>query len=292
MSKRRIAETARLLLAVMTPDGNALAPGSRGYDAALAVRAFHAAMRCMLRDRAPWNSPPKETPINQEDLLGTLTTFTVIVLESLERMGIHVEPAERDAYLHAWLVVGHLLGIDYDALRPRTNDLRFNPGEQPLTYFEMQLVRDSIFRRQAAASPSGQILARALLDMMENALPRVLRPLPPAAIRRFIGDDDADLLGIPPAGPLRVALDAIGPVGATADWFAQGRFLRPRLEDMTAELFRQWIAPAPDLWGTARLPGFERRWHLGPDVVDLVELEKEEAKEPPVWVADATSKAP
>ncbi len=282
--KRRIAETARLLLAVLTPDGKALAKGSRGYHAVLSVRAFHSAMRCMLQLQEPWRSDPKhEVPINQEDLLGTLTTFTVIVLESLEMMGIAVDDHERDCYLHTWLVAGHYLGIEYESLRPHMPGREFNPRLEPLTYFEMQLVRDTIFRRQEGASPSGQILARALLDVMEDALPRVLRPLPPAAIRRFIGDDAADLLEIPPAGPLRVGLAALGPIGASVDWFARGRFLRPRLEDMTAELFRQWTAVKSEL---SAVPHFEQEWHLAPDVIDLATLEAEERAADPVWVVE------
>ena len=154
---RRIAETGRLLLDVMTPDDDGLSPGTRGYRSALTVRGFHAAIRKLLADQEPWRTEWKETPINQEDLLGTLATFTVIVIEALETMGIVVSEAEREAYLHTWLVVGHLLGIDYSLLRRGT----FKKTLEPLTYFEMQLVSDSIFRRQATPSPSGQILTRA-----------------------------------------------------------------------------------------------------------------------------------
>jgi hypothetical protein len=273
---RRIAETGRLLLDVMTLDKNGLAPGTRGYRTALTVRGFHAAIRKMLIDEEPWRSEWHETPINQEDLLGTLTTFTVVVIDALEKMGIKVEPVDRDAYLHTWLVVGYLLGIDYDKLRSRP----FNPDLEPLTYFEMQLVSDAIFRRQAAPSPSGQILTRALLNVQENALPRVLRPLPPAAIRRFIGDDLADMIDVPPAGPVRVLLGALGPLGVTADWFAQGRVFRPRLADMTTQMLRQWIADQPDGLRTWSLEGLDPKLHLNDEIV-LADLE-----EPPLWAPD------
>jgi hypothetical protein len=259
---RRIAETGQMLFDVMLPDPHrqSLQYGSVGYKTALTVRGYHAAIRKLLQDREPWKtqwlvpmSPDPETgeslidltkplqpevPINQEDLLGTLTTFTVVVIESLERMGIKVEDAQRDAYLHTWLLVGHLLGIDYDRLRAK----KFNKKLEPLTYFEMQLIRDSVFRRHAAPSPSGQILTRALLGLQESALPWALKPLPPAAIRRFIGDDAADMLEVPPAGPIRVALDALGPVGSAADWFAQGKVLRPQLAAMSANMFQHWMA--------------------------------------------------
>ena len=197
-------------------------PGSRGYAAVLTVRGFHEAIRRMLADQEPWKSEWHETPINQEDLLGTLATFTVVVIETLETMGIDVSDEERDAYLHTWLVAGYLLGIDYDGLRNR----KLDKTQAPLTYFEMQLVGASVFRRQAAPSPSGQILTRALLAMQEDALPRALRPLPPAAMRRYIGDESADMLEIPPAGPMRVLLGAFGPLGTAADWITPGHVLR------------------------------------------------------------------
>ncbi len=263
---RRIAETARLLLDVMMPDPNGLMPGSRGYTAALTVRGFHEAIRRMLADQEPWKSEWHETPINQEDLFGTLATFTVVVIETLETMGIDVSEEERDAYLHTWLVAGYLLGIDYDGLRNR----KLDKTQAPLTYFEMQLVGASVFRRQAAPSPSGQILTRALLAMQEDALPRALRPLPPAAMRRYIGDESADMLEIPPAGPMRVLLGAFGPLGTAADWLTPGHMLRARLETMTTEILRTWMTEQP-----ARLGGwcFEDGYlvHRRNETVDLTQ---------------------
>jgi hypothetical protein len=247
--ERRIAETGRLLLAIMMPDPLGLGPGSRGYEAARSVRGYHAAIRHLLKDQEPWATEWDETPINQEDLLGTLTTFTVIVLEALEAMGVEVTPKQRDDYLHTWLVAGHLLGIDYAQLRPQHT---YNPEVQPVNYAEMRLIRDVIFRRQAAPSASGQMLARALIDMEEQALPLPLRPLPPAAIRRFIGDDAADLLEVPPAGPARVLIDALGPLGTVTGFLKRGSVLGPRIGDMTRALFRQWDTPLAN--GVATLP--------------------------------------
>ena len=254
--------------------------GSHAYNSIVTVRAYHAVIRDKLQGQEPWKSewnypmtrrrsqsadidlveeqaastqtvegsaedaaeeskPRPEVPINQEDLLGTLATFTVVVIESLEKMGIKTSKEERENYLHAWLAAGHLLGIRYELLRDRTPT---DKKTQPLSYFEMQLLRDSIFRRQAAPSPSGQILTRALLGLQEAALPTVLRPLPPAAIRRFIGDDAADMLEVPPAGPVRVVLDALGPVGSAAQEVAQGRVTRPALAQMATRMFQHWMA--------------------------------------------------
>ena len=270
---RRIAETARLLLDVMMPDPNGLMPGSRGYAAVLTVRGFHEAIRRMLADQEPWKSEWHETPINQEDLFGTLATFTVVVIETLETMGIDVSDEERDAYLHTWLVAGYLLGIDYDGLRNR----KLDKTQAPLTYFEMQLVGASVFRRQAAPSPSGQILTRALLAMQEEALPRALRPLPPAAMRRYIGDESADMLEIPPAGPMRVLLGAFGPLGTAADWLTPGHMLRARAGNHDdrdpPEVDDRTTRPPRGMVLRGRIPGApaqrDRRSHAGAGSVPL-----------------------
>src|SRR5262249_50088032 len=158
------------------------------------------------------------------------------------------------AYFHTWLVVGHLLGINYDALRR----FKLAADVEPLTYLEMQVIRDVIFRRQAAPSASGQVLTRALLKMQEQVLPKLFRPLPSAAIRYFIGDDAADMLEVPPAGPVRVLLNALGPAGAVVDWVTQGHVLRPTLAHMTGEMFRRWIADSGGPGGG----GGGRTWFL------------------------------
>jgi hypothetical protein len=307
-AKRRIAETGKLLLVVLEPDqqhpGKEFEPVSQSYKTLLAVRGFHAGIRRMLQEREPWKSEwnisvsdngsagddsdtqadtIREVPINQEDLLGTLATFTVVVIEALGKMGVAVSDDQRDAYLHTWLVAGYLLGIDYNLLRAHD----FNEEQPPLTYFEMQLLGDAIFRRQAAPSPSGQILTRALLGLQEAAVPRVLRPLPCAAIRRFIGDDYADMLEVPPAGPIRVAIGALGPIGTAADAVTQGRVVRPRLAEMASRMFQQRIAEElgmPDAWTLDQLDPVAC---LSPQV-DLVEAERRLREDAPaLWAADS-----
>jgi hypothetical protein len=319
--RRRIEETGRLLFDVMSPDptGLTLTPGSKGYTTVLAVRGFHAAIRKMLAEQEPWKSawtvpmthdesgsviaitldesedviaitldesedaapdtdPRPEVPINQEDLLGTLAAFTVVVIESLAKMGVKVSDEERDAYLHTWLAVGYLLGIDYDLLRvhPLKRDL------EPLTYFEMQLLKDAIFRRQAAPSPSGQILTRALIGLQEAALPRVLRPLPPAAIRRFIGDHAADMLEVPPAGPVRVLLNAFGPAGSGTDWIKQGSVMRPQLRDMASQMYLNWMPGQPSSHQDWSAEGLAAAFHGKADV-DLVENDRPAANAIDLW---------
>ena len=95
-----------------------LRPDSRAYQAARGVRLFHGAVRHTILAQPEFRWPQDElgVPVNQEDLLGTLAAFTVTVIESLDEMGVTCTVEDRDAYLHLWLAIGHLLGVDYDRL--------------------------------------------------------------------------------------------------------------------------------------------------------------------------------
>ena len=50
-------------------------------------------------------------PINQEDLAGTLMTFSCVVLDALKKLRVGYSAAEGEAFLHAWKVVGHFMGV-------------------------------------------------------------------------------------------------------------------------------------------------------------------------------------
>ena len=109
---RRIGETGQMLLDITQP--GALERGGVGYQRIVEVRMLHAAVRGVLLGKdAPGGSWPAANgvPVNQEDLLATLMTFTVIIFRALDRMGIDVTLDDQKAYLHLWAVVGDLLGI-------------------------------------------------------------------------------------------------------------------------------------------------------------------------------------
>jgi hypothetical protein len=192
---RRILETAQMIVDVMAPGG--LEPGAYGLRSAQKVRLMHAAVRHLIRQSGQWN-PEWGEPINQEDLAGTLLSFSTLVLQSLEKMGCDFTPIERLAYYHTWRVVGFVMGLD-ERLMPETPE----GGEQLMA---------SIQRRHYRASPEGQAMTKALLEMMQHLTPgNVFDGIPATLTRYLIGDTTADYLAVPPAdwrrillGPLRV----------------------------------------------------------------------------------------
>src|SRR5829696_7386810 len=89
---RRLFETAQFIVDVLSPAG--LGPNGKGIRTAQKVRLMHAAIRHLLRTdtSVTWNANELGVPINQEDLLGTLMTFTWLILDGLNRLGIRLTP--------------------------------------------------------------------------------------------------------------------------------------------------------------------------------------------------------
>lgn len=178
----RLLETAQFVCDVMAPAG--LMAGGTGIRSAQKVRLTHAAVRYLIAQRE-WN-PEYGLPVNQEDTIGTLLTFSAVILDGLRKMGFSITTADADAYIHAWNVVGHLSGV--------------HPALLPASAADAMTLLLSIQRRQLAASPEGAQLARSLVEMLqESTRGTPFANMPINTMRFFMGDEIADMLDIPPA---------------------------------------------------------------------------------------------
>ena len=201
--RRRVLETGQFLIDVVAVGG--LADKGKGRRVIQKVRLMHAAVRHLIKARSEkkpeiWD-PDWGTPINQEDLAGTMLTFSYIVAEPMRRLGVGLPAEDVDAYLHLWNVIGHLLGV-CDELMVRDVD-------------DAKALVDAIRRRQFQASPQGQELTVALLNLLDEMTPlRRFDDTIPPLIRHLIGDGTADLLLVPKPDPA----DGLGPLGRIADW--------------------------------------------------------------------------
>lgn len=192
--KRRYVETGQMIIDAMTP--KALEAGAKGYQVVRRVRLMHAAVRHVLLHAAeleadagrtiePWHES-LGTPLNQEDLLGCLFSFNVVGIHALERSGVVLSDLEKEAYIHSWNLVGHQIGIRDDVL--------------PLDLEDSRALWEIIKKRNYAPSEAGRELTGAAISCI-NDLVRVpfLRGLPATGIRHYLGDQTADLLGVPGA---------------------------------------------------------------------------------------------
>jgi ER-bound oxygenase mpaB/B'/Rubber oxygenase, catalytic domain len=208
-ARRRIFETAMMVLAVMAEGG--LAPGGSGIRVVQKVRLMHAAVRHLILTAPPAvpAGPPasfadallaqhwpaeRGTPLSQEDLAAVLQTFAHVILRGWKHLGIELTREETAAYLHCWNVVGHVLGIRAELL-PRD-------AEDAAALFE------AITRRRATDTPDGRALTASLLAVCESfAGPSriLIRPIPRILMRGLLRAETCEMLGVPRLGPWPLA---------------------------------------------------------------------------------------
>jgi len=197
---RRILETSHMVISVMQPGGLTKAvPGATppGVNYSQRVRLMHGAIAHLLLAPSAAVGTPDQlghalathawdaglgVPLNQEDLAYVLLTFSHVGLRGLATLGVAVTDEEREAYVHAWNVVGSLLGIRDELLAASHEDAR--------------VLFETIKRRRRGASADGEALTRSLLAWMGEVMPPELRHLPAQLLCALIGDHDAALLGV------------------------------------------------------------------------------------------------
>ena len=174
---RRVLETLLFVLRVNEHDG--LTAGGSGVELARKTRVFHGLVRVMITRfavdvRQPkgmgtkWDTKTDGVPVNQEDLLGTLWTFSITPLERIERAGATISDADKDAVVHLWCVVGHFLGIGASS----------SPPLLPMTYRDAAHCWSRIQEHQFGTSPQGKDLTEALIAALPRARsgPRLAGP--------------------------------------------------------------------------------------------------------------------
>lgn len=179
---RRIGETAQFVLLVLAP--GSLFEQGQGIPAIQKVRLMHAAIRHLIDETGQWDRASYGVPICQEDLLGTLMTFTTLVVRDLPKLGVELTNQQIDDYLYIWRVIGTMLGIRTDLIPETIEDA-----------IQLSL---AIERRHHGPSPEGVALTRALLEMYTDLIPgEIFDGLFPALMRELVGDQIADWLEIP-----------------------------------------------------------------------------------------------
>lgn len=224
-TERRLNETAQFLMDTATP--GALDSNGVGIDRIVHIRLMHAAVRWLIAhdpivrhvdDLAPplvempelvW-SASWGVPGNQEDLVGTWLTFTVVVHDMFDASGVDYREQDVADHLHMWRLIGHHLGID--------------PALVPHTRADAAALRDLIWSRQHAPSASGQAMTAALLAQAHQHMPRFAWPLMPTAFRHFLGDHVADMLALPPANWTR---HVFAPMNAISRVLTRGKETHP-----------------------------------------------------------------
>ena len=211
--QRRVVETAQLVVDVMGPGG--LSDGGWAIRDSQKVRLMHAAVRHLVHRSGRWNLDWGQ-PVNQEDMAGTLFTFSVVTLRSLALLGYHPTPREAQAYYHTWRVVGFLMGVDGRLLPERVEE-----GER---------LADLIFSRVFAPSEEGRAMTRVLIERLDHLLPgHLFQGVSAALIRYLVGDSTADLLAVPHVEGAPALLESLRTLGRMMEEGSEGGGMASRM---------------------------------------------------------------
>ena len=211
-TEHRIRQTAAMVFPVMMKGGLARADGG-GVAQVLKVRLIHATIRHLILRGPPeeargriepqamtsanpnlvqamlakgWDVERQGLPCNQLELAYTLLTFSYSFLKGMRTLGVPLSQDEEQAYLHAWNVVGHVLGI--------RDDLMAHSMDGAAAMFEGI---QALARTQATTPDARPGLGRALMDTMARAIKLpVIRHLPLPMTRWLIGGDTANAIGV------------------------------------------------------------------------------------------------
>jgi ER-bound oxygenase mpaB/B'/Rubber oxygenase, catalytic domain len=141
-----------------------------------------------------WNLRERGLPCNQEELAYTLLTFSYVYLRGMRTLGIGYADEDEKAFLHAWNLAGHFLGIeerwmvwDMDAAKARFDELQARGR-----------ARISARRETNPNEPDPRpALGQALMNAMESVIPfAILKPFPVLLTRYLCGAEMARDLGI------------------------------------------------------------------------------------------------
>jgi len=211
-TEHRIRQTAAMVFPVMMKGGLTRGEGG-GVAQVLKVRLIHATIRHLILRGPPeqaagrieplapvgpaenlhqallangWDVERQGLPCNQVELAYTLLTFGYVFLKGMRTLGLPLTAQQEQAYLHAWNVVGHVLGI--------RNELMAHTMEEAAAMFDGL---QAMARLNPSAPDVRPGLGRALMATMARTirLP-VIRQLPVPLARWLIGRDTAREIGV------------------------------------------------------------------------------------------------
>ena len=178
---KRLLETTQFVFNVMSK--NALDINALGTKHVLKVRFIHAMIRYHLQ-KHEWDHSTYGIPINQEDMAATILTFSVGGIKGLDRININLTKKEKDAMVHFWALIGHLIGVN----------AKLNPRE----YSEAEKLYERILKDQAEKTSDGEMLTRALSNFIQGFLQvNSIPSFPDYLIRNLINNDEySDMIGL------------------------------------------------------------------------------------------------
>jgi hypothetical protein len=84
-------------------------------------------------------------------------SFSALVLEGLEILGVKFDDVETESYIHCWRVIGHIMGVEADLI--------------PVNAKSALALGHAVINHQKASSEAGKSLTTALLEFCDKKAP-------------------------------------------------------------------------------------------------------------------------
>lgn len=239
MAPRRIAETARWVLAVTTPGG--MLPGGEGHASSVRVRLVHALVRRHLLKTGDWDVANWGVPISASDAASTaMGGFLTIHFDAMHDLGVRYSRQELEDMTHLWAWIATVMGVpaalappEYAAARRQVRAaLAIDGGPNE----DGPRLMDALLRRPAP-------VIQAMPSALQGPATAVNAHILAGFTRRWMGDEMADVLGVG-RSPLTHAALLVRPVSA-----ARGLVMRTgvlgggeRLGELERALVRRVLA--------------------------------------------------
>lgn len=184
---RRLGETGSFILDIFKP--GAFLTKKKAYLTCAKVRLIHGLSRYFIAHYATdWNTSYGK-PINQEDLIGTNLSFSLIVIRGWKKMGFQVKSEEVDVLMQYWKWVGEMMGIEQN----------YWPNNAKEAFQLEKLIRT----RHLKSTDAGHQLIQALIKYYKATIPDALISTQVEPILNFfLGKEASKALGIQSSIPI------------------------------------------------------------------------------------------
>ncbi|HEX5112932.1 MAG TPA: oxygenase MpaB family protein, partial [Saprospiraceae bacterium] len=151
------------------------------------LRLVHAMIRYRLRNKmydvslGEYDIAILGFPINQEDMVFAVHTFSLEIIEGLREMRIDISDEEAETYFQCWKIIGRGLGVDKEL--------------EPTSYADAISLQNLIYKRHfTLPNEAGPILSTALMNWFVSTVPLLGEKLLVTFIKEFNGPENYSIL--------------------------------------------------------------------------------------------------
>lgn len=186
---RRALGVLQMLVNISQP--GAFRSGGRAVVTGQKLRLLHAGVRHVVRGKLRDYEERFGTPISQLDMVFTIMTFSLMVVDAMQALGVEWSAQEAADYFHLWRMYGRLQGIEAKWMPDSLED-----GRALCAAYAAEFTGPE-------QNPAGVALTRADLEMMRGLIPWPMRLLglgaaPEVYLLRMLGEEAAARVGVQP----------------------------------------------------------------------------------------------